>query len=101
MDSPAPPHARVLAHRTVHEGRVVALHVDEVEEPGGVRATREVVRQRGSVAALAVDAQGRVLLVRQYRYAVDELLWELPAGRIDPGETPAQAGRRERRAGAG
>src|SRR4029450_8846102 len=94
MDSPAPPHARVLAHRTVHEGRVVALHVDEVEGPGAGRPTRGGGPQRGSVAALAVDAQGRGLLVRQYRYAVDELLWELPAGRIDPGGTPEQAGGR-------
>lgn len=92
MDSPR---TRVLAHRTVFDGRVVALHVDEVEEPGGVRATREVVRQRGSVATLAVDADGRVLLVRQYRYAVDDLVWEVPAGRLDPGETPEQGARRE------
>ncbi len=85
----------MVGHRVVYDGKVLALHVDEVEEPGGVRATREVVRQRGSVAALALSADDRVVLVRQYRYAVDGALWELPAGRLDPGETPEQGARRE------
>jgi ADP-ribose pyrophosphatase len=89
------PRARVVGHRAVYDGRVLSLHVDEVEEPGGVRATREVVRHRGSVAMLAVSEDDRVVLVRQYRYAVDETLWELPAGRLDSGETPEQGARRE------
>ncbi len=84
-----------LAGTRVYSGRVVSLDVDEVEEPGGVRATREVVRHRGSVAALAVHDDGRVVLVRQYRYPVDEAVWELPAGRLDPGETPAEGAARE------
>jgi ADP-ribose pyrophosphatase len=86
---------RVLARRRVYEGRVLSLDVDEVEEPGGVRATREVVRHRGSVAALPVHDDGRLVLVRQYRYPVDALVWELPAGRLDPGESPEAAARRE------
>jgi ADP-ribose pyrophosphatase len=53
------------------------------------------VRHRGSVAALPVRADGRVVLVRQYRYAVDSDVWELPAGRLDPGETPETGARRE------
>ena len=87
--------ARVLSHRRVHAGKVLDLDVDEVVEPGGVEGTREVVRQRGSVAALPVHEDGRIVLVRQYRYAVDALVWELPAGRRDPGETPAAGARRE------
>ena len=67
---------RVLARRRVYEGKVLSVDVDEVEEPGGVRATREVVRHRGSVAALPVHADGRLVLVRQYRYAVDAPVWE-------------------------
>jgi ADP-ribose pyrophosphatase len=95
-DPSAPPRlARVLQHRRVHSGRVLDLDVDEVEEPGGVLGLREVVRQRGSVAALPVHDDGRVVLVRQYRYAVDDLVWELPAGRRDPGETPEEGARRE------
>ena len=87
--------SRVLSSRRVYQGKVLSLDVDEVEEPGGVRGTREVVRHRGSVAALPVDEDGRVVLVRQYRYAVDSLVWELPAGRRDQGETVEQAARRE------
>jgi ADP-ribose pyrophosphatase len=81
----------------VYDGKIVALDVDEVLEPGGVRATREVVRHRGSVAALPVKEDGSVILVRQYRYAVGEALWELPAGRLDGGETPEAGMQRELR----
>jgi ADP-ribose pyrophosphatase len=87
--------ARVLRHERVYSGHVVDLDVDEVEEPGGVLGRREVVRQRGSVAALPVHDDGRVTLVQQYRYAVDALVWELPAGRRDLGETPEEGARRE------
>jgi len=90
-----PASARVLQHRRVHAGKVLNLDVDEVLEPGGVRGLREVVRQRGSVAALPVLDDGRIVLVRQYRYAVDSLVWELPAGRRDPGETSEQGALRE------
>jgi ADP-ribose pyrophosphatase len=89
------PRARVLTHERVYSGKVLDLDVDEVEEPGGIRGRREVVRQRGSVAALPVHDDGRIVLVRQYRYAVDRHVWELPAGRIDPGETPEEGARRE------
>lgn len=79
----------------MYDGRVLSLDVDEVQEPGGVTAVREVVRHRGSVAVLAVHDDGRMVLVRQYRYPVDEEVWELPAGRVDPGETPDAAAGRE------
>jgi ADP-ribose pyrophosphatase len=97
MSDPAEdgPLARVLRHERLYSGHVIDLDRDEVEEPGGVRGTREVVRQRGSVAALPVHDDGRVTLVRQYRSAVDARVWELPAGRRDPGETPEEGARRE------
>jgi ADP-ribose pyrophosphatase len=87
--------SRRLASRRVYEGKVLCLDVDEVEEPHGVRALREVVRHRGSAAVLPVHDDGRLVLVRQYRYAVDDSLWELPAGRLDPGEVPDEGARRE------
>ena len=87
--------ARILRHERVYSGRVLDLDVDEVEEPGGVRGTREIVRQPGSVAALPVHDDGRIVLVRQYRYPVDTHVWEVPAGRLDPGETPDEGARRE------
>lgn len=97
MSDQEPPEdaVRMLTHRRVHAGKVLDLDVDDVVEPGGISGTREVVRQRGSVAALPVHEDGRVVLVRQYRYAVDSLVWELPAGRRDPGETPEEGARRE------
>jgi ADP-ribose pyrophosphatase len=85
----------MLTSRRLYDGKVLALDVDEVEEPGGVRASREVVRHRGSAACLAVHDDGRVVLVRQYRYPVASFVWELPAGRLDPGEAPEAAARRE------
>jgi len=87
--------ARVRRHHRVYEGKVLALDVDEVEEPGSVSAVREVVRHRGSAAVLAVHGDGRVVLVRQYRYPADAELWELPAGRLDPAEPPEVAAGRE------
>jgi ADP-ribose pyrophosphatase len=87
--------ARVTRHRRIYDGRVVSLDVDDVEEPGGVVGTREVVRQPGSVAALPILDDGRIVLVRQYRYAVSDYVWELPAGRRDPGETPEAGALRE------
>jgi len=90
-----PSGSRVLSTRRVYEGKVLSLDVDEVEEPGAVRARREVVRHPGSVAALPVHEDGRVLLVRQYRYPVDAEVWELPAGRLDEGESPEEGARRE------
>jgi ADP-ribose diphosphatase len=89
--------ARALSRRVVYEGKVLSLHVDEVEEPGEVRTKREIVRHHGSVAALPVLPDGRMILVRQYRYAVDDALWELPAGRLDPGEDPQAGIQRELR----
>jgi len=69
-----------------------------VQEPNGVTAIREVIRHSGSVVVLAVDDSGPeplVLLERQYRYAAQQYLLELPAGRIDPGENALAAGKRE------
>jgi ADP-ribose pyrophosphatase len=86
---------RVLGTRRLYDGKVLALDLDEVQEPGGVRATREVVRHRGSAACLAVHGDGRVVLVRQYRHPVAAEVWEVPAGRLDAGETPEEAARRE------
>ena len=84
-----------MGSRRVYEGKIVRLDVDEIERPDGSRATWEVVRHGGSVAVLPVLEDGRVVLIRQYRYGVGEEVWEVPAGRLDPGETPEQAARRE------
>jgi len=92
----------VWKSRVVYRGRLFEVRRDLVSEPRprGVRArpkpaVREVVAHRGSVVVLPVLPDGRILLVRQYRYAPGEFLWELVAGGIDAGESPLEAARRE------
>jgi ADP-ribose pyrophosphatase len=103
--------ARVLSSRVSYQGPVFSVHTDEVEEPGGVRARRDVVRHSGSIVVLAVDdrsdqkaaggkkaakgGEALILLERQYRHAAHSMMWELPAGRIDDGETALTAAKRE------
>jgi ADP-ribose pyrophosphatase len=89
---------RVLSSKTVYRGPVFTVTTDHVQEPGGVRARRDIIHHSGSVVVLAVDDSGktpRVLLERQYRHAAGDYLWELPAGRIDPGEKELKAAQRE------
>jgi ADP-ribose pyrophosphatase len=93
-----PQSLKVLSSKSVFKGRVFEVTRDQVQEPNGVTAIREVIRHSGSVVVLAVDDSGpesRILLERQYRYAAQDYLLELPAGRIDPGENPLAAGKRE------
>jgi ADP-ribose pyrophosphatase len=89
-----------LSSRTVFTSRTFWVTTDQVTEPGGVRATRDVIRHNGSVVILAVDAASNpsdpgILLIRQYRHAAGKVLLELPAGRIEPGEKLFPAARRE------
>jgi ADP-ribose pyrophosphatase len=86
---------QVLSSQIVYEGKVFGIRRDEVIEPTGVRTTREMITHPGSVVVLPVLPDGRILLIQQYRYAARQFLWELVAGRIDPGETPRQAAERE------
>jgi len=87
--------AKVLSSATIYNGPVFGIRRDEVIEPSGVRVTREVITHPGSVVVLPVLPDGRILLIRQYRHATRQYLWELVAGRMDPGETPKLAAARE------
>lgn len=92
------PKAHLISSREVYRGPVFWVTTDHVQEPGGITARRDVVRHSGSVVVLAIDdsrAVPRVLLERQYRHAAGDYLWELPAGRIDPGEPELKAAQRE------
>src|SRR5260370_7540233 len=89
------PVARILSSTEVYKGAVFGVRRDEVLEPGGVRAIREVITHPGSVVVLPVRSDGRIVLVRQYRHAIRLYMWELVAGRIDPGERVRQAAARE------
>src|ERR1700689_2709263 len=93
---------RLFSSRTVYRGPVFTITTDHVQEPGGIRVRRDLIHHSGSVVILAVDESGdqsgstpRVVLERQYRHAAGDYLWELPAGRIDPGEHELKAAKRE------
>jgi hypothetical protein len=95
--TPAEPLPEVLGSRTVYEGRVVSLRVDEIALAHGRKVTREVVEHPGAVVIVALDDNDEVALVRQYRHAVKRYLLELPAGGLEPGEEPLVAAQRELR----
>lgn len=79
----------------VFRGKVFSVTQERVHEPGGVSVVREIIRHPGSSVVLARNTSGQLLLIRQYRYAARKRLWEVVAGRIDPGESPLEAARRE------
>ena len=86
----------VVDSHDIYRGRVMALRSDEVRMPGGRLATREIVEHFGAVAVAALDADGRLAVIEQYRHAVRRRLCELPAGLLDvPGEDPVAAAARE------
>jgi ADP-ribose diphosphatase len=89
--------AKVLSSKIVFQGRVFGVRRERVIEPGGVEATREIVTHPGSVVVLPVFADGRILMIRQYRHSVRQYLWELVAGSKDPGESFEVGARRELR----
>jgi len=84
-----------LSSQQIYSGRAVNLSVDIVEKPSGKKATREVVEHSACIAAVVLDDQHNVLLVRQFRYPVGRFLLEIPAGGIDDGEEPQDCVRRE------
>jgi len=81
----------------VFRGRLLELYVDDLELSDGTRRSREIVAHPGAVAIVPVHPNGNVLLVRQYRHAVRSDLWEIPAGKIEPGEDPLACAQRELR----
>ena len=86
-----------LSSRKVFEGRALKLRVDTVKLPSGKQTTREIVEHENCVAIVALDDADNILLVKQFRKPVEKELLEIPAGGIDPGETPEEAVRREMR----
>jgi len=87
--------ARILSSQTVFEGPVFSVRRDRVAEPGGILATRDIVVHAGSVVVLPLFPDKTILLIRQYRHAAGEHLWELVAGRVEPKEKKLAAAHRE------
>jgi ADP-ribose pyrophosphatase len=93
--SKKPAGVKIVSSKTIFKGRVFELKRDHIIEPGGIEAVREVIAHPGSVVVLPVFADGRILMIRQYRHAAGQYLWELVAGHKEPGEEPAEGARRE------
>jgi ADP-ribose pyrophosphatase len=87
--------AAVLECRRRQRGRVFDLYTETVRLDNGVVAELDVIRHPGAAAIVAVDAHQRVLMLRQYRHAVGEYLWEIPAGTLEAGESPENCAARE------
>ncbi len=85
----------ILSRQELLRTRVFTVTRERAVETGGITIDREIVHHAGSAVMLARDGQGRTLLVRQFRLPARRRLWELPAGRLDRGETPLRAAKRE------
>ena len=85
----------MLESREIFNGRVIRVTVDKVQLEDGTTSTREIVHHHGGACILPVDADGSVTMVRQFRYAFGEEIWELPAGKLEADEDPFEAAKRE------
>jgi len=86
---------RTLNTEHIYHGKLVTLRVDTVELPRGKQTRREIVEHRPCTAIVALDSDDNVLLVRQYRKAVEKMLLEIPAGCVEAGEEPLECAKRE------
>jgi ADP-ribose pyrophosphatase len=89
------PETDITSHREIYKGKIVKLHVDMVRLESGTEVIREVVRHPGGVVAAPFRDDGRLLLVRQFRYPIGKYLLELPAGKMEPDQEPLETIHRE------
>ncbi|RDI44458.1 NUDIX domain-containing protein [Nocardia mexicana] len=96
MSTPGSHDFETVSSSTVYSGAILALRLDQVAMPGGRVVEREVIEHHGAVAVAALDDDGNIVLINQYRHPIGRRLLELPAGLLDqPGEDPLAAARRE------
>ena len=86
---------KTLSSKSVFDGRILHITLDEVELPDGKKSKREVVKHPGGVTVAALDENNNLLFVRQFRYPYKEVVLELPAGKLEKGSTPLENGKRE------
>src|SRR5690606_33541820 len=77
---------KTVASEKIFDGKIISLRVDDVELPDGKPAKRELIDQPGAVAVIAITDEGKLVLVEQYRKALNRSIIEIPAGKIEPGE---------------
>lgn len=88
---------KLISSKKLLKTKIFTVTQDQAKDPEGFEIKRAIVRHSGSAVMMPIDSRGRILLVRQYRLPAQDFMWELPAGRLDPGETPLQAAKRELR----
>jgi ADP-ribose pyrophosphatase len=88
---------KIISSREVLKNKLFTVTDEVAHDPNGFEIKRYIVRHPGSAVMMPVDERGRVLLVKQFRLPAEQELWELPAGRLDPGESPLDAAKRELR----
>lgn len=86
---------KTLSTKTLFEGRVIDLHYQEVLLPNGKTSTREIIKHPGAVAVIPITQDGKIIMVEQYRKALERSIIEIPAGKLEKGEDPAETARRE------
>lgn len=86
---------KTLSSKSVFDGRILHITLDEIELPNGKKSKREVVNHPGGVTVAALDEENNLLFVRQFRYPYKEVVLELPAGKLEKGSTPLENGKRE------
>ncbi len=86
---------KFLNRKIIYNGRILRVELDQVECDNGVFAYREIVRHSGGAGILCISTDQKVLLIQQYRYAYNEELYEIPAGKLEPNENPLEAAKRE------
>lgn len=86
---------KTIKKEYMYKGRIINLRKDEIELPDGKPSDREVVEHNGGVAVLALSEDNEIFMVNQYRYPYSEVLTEIPAGKLEKGEDPLEAGKRE------
>jgi len=89
------PETAVLSHKEIYNGKIVGLHVDTIRQASGGTTIREVVLHPGGVTAVPVLDDGRIMLIRQFRYPIGKFILELPAGKLDTGQPPNETVARE------
>ena len=86
---------KINSKKAVYKSKIFTVSEEEATDPSGFKIERAIVRHAGSAVMFAVDDKNRVLLVKQFRLPAEKDLWEIPAGRLDPGEKPLVAAKRE------
>jgi ADP-ribose pyrophosphatase len=89
------PETAIIHHQEVYRGKIVTLHVDTIRQASGGTTIREVVLHPGGVTAVPVLDDGRIILIRQFRYPIQKFILELPAGKLDSGQSPMDTVARE------